>query len=138
MANAFRVSVVSQDRSLYEGMVQQIAVTAASGELGILAGHTPLMASLKPGQVRLTLESGAEEVIYISGGFLEVQAQQTIILADSAERAAELDEAKVRAAKERAEARMHGLQANDEDGKHLHTELAQLTAQLSAIRRSRR
>lgn len=138
MANAFRVSVVSQDRSLYEGTVQQIAVTAASGELGILAGHTPLMASLKPGQVRLTLESGAEEVIYISGGFLEVQAQQTIILADSAERAAELDEAKVRAAKERAEARMRGLQADDEDGKHLHTELAQLTAQLSAIRRTRR
>lgn len=99
MANAFRVSVVSQDRSLYEGTVQQIAVTAASGELGILAGHTPLMASLKPGQVRLTLESGAEEVIYISGGFLEVQAQQTIILADSAERAAELDEAKVASGK---------------------------------------
>lgn len=138
MAKVFRVSVVSQDRSLYEGMVRQIAVTAASGELGILAGHTPLMASLKPGQVRLTLESGAEEVIYISGGFLEIQPQQTIILADSAERAAELDEAKVRAAKERAEARMQGLKADDEDGKHLHAELAQLTAQLSAIRRARR
>lgn len=138
MSKAFRVSVVSQDRSLYEGMVNQVAVTAASGELGILAGHTPLMAVLKSGQVRLTLESGAEEVIYISGGFLEVQAQQTIILADAAERAAELDEAKVRAAKERAEARMQGLQADDEDSRLLHAELAQLTAQLSAIRRSQR
>lgn len=138
MAKAFRVSVVSQDRALYEGMVTQVSVTAASGELGILAGHTPLMANLKPGQVRLILETGLEEIIYISGGFLEVQPQQTIILADVAERAAELDEEKVRLAKERAEARMQGLQADDEDGKRLHNELAQLTAQLSAIRRLRK
>lgn len=115
MAKAFRVSVVSQDRALYEGMVTQVSVTAASGELGILAGHTPLMANLKPGQVRLILETGLEEIIYISGGFLEVQPQQTIILADVAERAAELDEEKVRLAKERAEARMQGLQADDEE-----------------------
>lgn len=138
MAKAFRVSVVSQDHALYEGMVIQVSVTAASGELGILAGHTPLMANLKPGQVRLILETGLEEIIYISGGFLEVQPQQTIILADVAERAAELDEGKVRLAKERAEARMQGLQADDEDGKRLHNELAQLTAQLSAIRRLRK
>ncbi len=137
MAKPFHVSVVSADQSLYVGDVVQIVATAETGELGILANHTPLMASLKPGQLRLTMENGEEEVIYVSGGFIEVQPRQTIILADSAERAENLDEETVKRAKARAEQWMHG------DGKNLdhaqiQMELAQLTAQLAAIRRKRK
>lgn len=134
MAKPFTVNVVSQDRNLFSGDVVQIAATADTGEIGILAGHTPLMATLKPGQVRLTLPNNEEQVIYVSGGFIEVQPQQTIILADEAERAADLDEAEVTAAIERAQARMKGQTASLDDG-HIHSELAQLSAQLSAIRR---
>ncbi len=134
MAKTFFVSVVSQDRSLYEGEVVQIVSTASTGEIGILAGHIPLMAALKPGQVRLTLENGEEEVIYISGGFLEVQPDQTIILADEAARAEELDEEAVRQAKARAEERKNGELDADADRK-VHAELAQISAQLAAIRR---
>lgn len=137
MAKSFHVSVVSPDQSLYDGDVVRIVVTAETGELGILADHIPLMASLKPGQVRLTMENDGEEVIYVSGGFIEVQPRQTIILADVAERAEDLDEKTVKQAKQRAE------QLIDGDGKgidctRIQIELAQLTAQLAAIRRNRK
>lgn len=138
MAKPFFVSVVSQDRSLFEGEVLQIAATADTGEIGILAGHTPLMATLKPGQVRVTLPNNEEQVIYVSGGFVEVQPQQTIILADEAQRAAELDEAEVKAAIERAESRMKGQSGEGVDNLRLQTEVAQLSAQLAAIRRRNR
>lgn len=138
MAKLFKAHVVSQDHLLYEGMVAQISVTVVSGELGILANHTPLMAELRPGQVCLKLESGEEEIIYISGGFLEVQPTQTIILADTAERAEDLDEARVRAAKERAEMRKNNLSLEDDNMVAVQREIAQLTAQLATIRRSRR
>ena len=137
MAKPFHVSVVSADQSLYVGDVVQIVATAETGELGILANHTPLMASLKPGQVRLTMENGEEEVIYVSGGFIEVQPRQTIILADSAERAEDLDEETVKHAKARAEQWMHGDDKNIDHAK-IQMELAQLTAQLAAIRRKRK
>ena len=130
----FQVSVVSQDRLLYEGEVLQIVTTAEAGELGVRAGHTPLMANLKPGQVRLTLDGGKEEVLYISGGFLEVQPEKTIILADEAARADELDEEAVKKAKARAEERMKGIEAGEEQAM-AQLELAQIAAQLSAIRR---
>jgi len=81
MANTFHVNMVSADRQLFSGEAERIVATADHGELGILAGHAPLLAVLKAGQVRLTQEGGKEEVIYISGGFIEVQHEQTIILA---------------------------------------------------------
>lgn len=136
MAKPFHVSVVSPVKSLFEGEVVQISATAETGELGILANHTPVMASLKPGQVRLELDSGEEEVIYVSGGFIEVQPKQTIILADEAERAEKLDEEAIAAAKAKAEAAMAGKGTLDDV--QIHAELAQLTAQLAAIRRSRK
>ncbi|MBP3194172.1 MAG: F0F1 ATP synthase subunit epsilon [Cardiobacteriaceae bacterium] len=133
----FQVSVVSQDRLLYEGDVLQVSATAEAGELGVLAGHTPLMANLKAGQVRLQLEGNKEEVLYISGGFLEVQPHKTIILADEALHAADLDEEAVKKAKERAEERMKGVESSDEHAM-AQLELAQIAAQLSAIRRAKR
>lgn len=135
MAKSFHVNMVSADRQLFNGEVTAIAATTVTGEVGILAGHTPLLAMLKPGQVRLTLEDGKEEVIYVSGGFLEVQPGQTVILADEAERAQSLNEEKIQAAKARAEAAMREGAKNRMDYAKAQVELAQATAQLAALKR---
>lgn len=136
MSTPFLVSVTSQDNSLFDGEVIQVSATASTGELGILARHAPLMADLKPGQVRLLLKNGEEQVIYISGGFIEVQPSHTIILADEAARAADLDEAEIEAAMARAKLRMQGLTEGAPDAMKIHMEVAKLTAQIMAIRRS--
>lgn len=135
MAKSFHVNMVSADRQLFNGEVTAIAATTVTGEVGILAGHTPLLAMLKPGQVRLTLKDGKEEVIYVSGGFLEVQPGQTVILADEAERAESLNEEKIQAAKARAEAAMREGAKNRMDYAKAQVELAQATAQLAALKR---
>lgn len=138
MTKSFHVNMVSADRQLFSGKVVSIAATTVTGEIGVLAGHTPLLAMLKPGQVRLTLEDGKEEVIYVSGGFLEVQPGQTVILADEAERAESLNEEKIQAAKARAEAAMREGAKNRIDYAKAQVELAQATAQLAALKRSKK
>ncbi|WP_225757464.1 F0F1 ATP synthase subunit epsilon [Cardiobacterium sp. Marseille-Q4385] len=137
MANTFHVSMVSADRQLYSGKAERLVATAERGELGILAGHAPFLSILKAGQVRLTLPDGKEEVIYISGGFIEVQQGQTIILADDAERAEQLDEERVREARRRAEEKMRDKTSTKLELARAQAELAQTMAQLAAIRRAK-
>ena len=137
MANTFHVSMVSADRQLYSGKAERLVATAERGELGILAGHAPFLSILKAGQVRLTLPDGKEEVIYISGGFIEVQQGQTIILADDAERAEQLDEERVREARRRAEEKMRDKASSKLELARAQAELAQTMAQLAAIRRAK-
>lgn len=137
MANTFHVSMVSADRQLYSGEAERLVATAERGELGILAGHAPFLSILKAGQVRLTLPDGKEEVIYISGGFIEVQQGQTIILADDAERAEQLDEKRVREARRRAEEKMRDKTSTKLELARAQAELAQTMAQLAAIRRAK-
>lgn len=137
MANTFHVSMVSVDRQLYSGEAERLVATAERGELGILAGHAPFLSILKAGQVRLTLPDGKEEVIYISGGFIEVQQGQTIILADDAERAEQLDEERVREARRRAEEKMRDKTSTKLELARAQAELAQTMAQLAAIRRAK-
>ena len=137
MANTFHVSMVSADRQLYSGEAERLVATAERGELGILAGHAPFLSILKAGQVRLTLPDGKEEVIYISGGFIEVQQGQTIILADDAERAEQLDEERVREARRRAEEKMRDKTSTKLELARAQAELAQTMAQLTAIRRAK-
>ena len=137
MANTFHVNMVSADRQLYSGKAERLVATAERGELGILAGHAPFLSVLKAGQVRLTLPDGKEEVIYISGGFIEVQQGQTIILADDAERAEQLDEERVREARRRAEEKMRDKSSTKLDLARAQAELAQTMAQLAAIRRAK-
>jgi len=137
MANTFHVSMVSADRQLYSGKAECLVATAERGELGILAGHAPFLSILKAGQVRLTLPDGKEEVIYISGGFIEVQQGQTIILADDAERAEQLDEERVREARRRAEEKMRDKTSTKLELARAQAELAQTMAQLAAIRRAK-
>ncbi|MDY4594826.1 MAG: F0F1 ATP synthase subunit epsilon [[Pasteurella] aerogenes] len=98
-----KLTVVSAEKSIFTGEVKSIQASGIEGELGILPGHTPLMTAIKPGIVKLTLENGNEEVIYVSGGFLEVQPTIVTVLADVAIRGKELDADRILEAKRRAQ-----------------------------------
>ena len=99
----FNLTIVSAERKIFEGEVKQIQATGVEGELGILPGHTPLLTAIKRGIVKFTLQDGNEEVIYVSGGFLEVQPNIVTVLADVAIRGSELDADRIREAKRKAE-----------------------------------
>lgn len=103
MASQFELVVVSAERKIFCGDVSSVRVSGVDGELGVYAGHTPLLTAIKPGMVKYTLADGKEEFIYVSGGFLEVQPTVVTVLADTAIRGEELDEQRILAAKRKAE-----------------------------------
>ncbi|QNS15611.1 F0F1 ATP synthase subunit epsilon [Mannheimia bovis] len=103
MTSQFELTVVSAESKIFEGTVTSVRVSGVDGELGVYAGHTPLLTSIKPGMVKFTLADGKEEFIYVSGGFLEVQPTIVTVLADTAIRGDELDEQRILAAKRKAE-----------------------------------
>lgn len=103
MTSQFELTVVSAESKIFEGTVTSVRVSGIDGELGIYAGHTPLLTSIKPGMVKFILADGKEEFIYVSGGFLEVQPTVVTVLADTAIRGDELDEQRILAAKRKAE-----------------------------------
>ncbi|HDV7284840.1 TPA: F0F1 ATP synthase subunit epsilon [Mannheimia haemolytica] len=103
MASQFELTVVSAERKIFEGTVTSVRVSGTDGELGVYAGHAPLLTAIKPGMVKFTLADGKEEFIYVSGGFLEVQPTVVTVLADTAIRGDELDEQRILAAKRKVE-----------------------------------
>jgi len=103
MAATISCHVVSAEEAIYSGEVQMVIARGALGELGILPGHSPLLTPLIPGPVLLKNATGEEVVVYVSGGILEVQAKEVIILADTAIRAHDLDEAAALEAQKQAE-----------------------------------
>ncbi|MFC4183768.1 F0F1 ATP synthase subunit epsilon [Saccharococcus thermophilus] len=115
-----KVSVVTPDGPVYEADVEMVSTKAKSGELGILPGHIPLVAPLEISAVRLKKE-GKTEYIAVSGGFLEVRPDKVTVLAQAAEKAEDIDVARAKAAKERAERR---LQSKDDDIDFKRAELA--------------
>ncbi|MFZ7186866.1 F0F1 ATP synthase subunit epsilon [Avibacterium avium] len=125
------LTVVSAEESIFTGQVKSIQATGIEGELGILPGHTPLLTAIKPGIVKLTLENGNEEVIYVSGGFLEVQPNVVTVLADVAIRGKELDGDRILEAKRQAE---QNIVANVKDANYemLASQLAKELAKLRA------
>lgn len=136
MAMTIHLDIVSAEKEIFSGRVEMVVATGSLGELGITPGHAPLLTALRPGQVRITKQAGGHEVYYISGGLLEVQPDCVTVLADLAERADSLDEAKALAAKEKAEAAL--LQRGAEfDYSKAATELARAVAQIRAIRKVR-
>ncbi|MFI4954313.1 MAG: F0F1 ATP synthase subunit epsilon [Gammaproteobacteria bacterium] len=135
--STIQVKIISAEKNLYEGKATLVVVTAALGELGILPNHAPMLADLKPGQVRLHQEDTSELVFYVSGGIVEVQPQLIIILADSAARAENVDEASAVAAKARAE-QLLSNQNSDIDYAVVRAELAQALAQIAALERARK
>ena len=138
MAMTMHVDVVSAERSLFSGLVEFLVVPAAMGEVGIYPRHAPLITRIKPGSVRLKLpDRDEEELIYVSGGLLEVQPSVVTILADTAVRGRDLDEVKAQEAKQRAEEAMRDRTAAI-DYAQAQAELAEAVAQLHAIQRLRK
>ena len=99
MTTTIRCDIVSAEEEIFHGDVVMIVASGEMGELGIAPRHAPLITRLKPGQIRVIVPGGEEQFFYVSGGILEVQPQVVSILADTAIRAEDLDEAKVKAAK---------------------------------------
>jgi F-type H+-transporting ATPase subunit epsilon len=126
------LNVVSAEESLFSGSIKSLQITGSEGELGIMPGHAPLLTSLKPGMALITKQDGSEEVMYLSGGMLEVQPNNIIVLADIATRAADLDEQAALEAKQRAEDNMNAHGA-DVDFAVVAAELARAVAQLRVI-----
>ena len=134
---SFYLKVVSAEKQLYDGEVKRIQVTGSEGELGIYPQHTPLLTAIKPGMVRVVKTSGEEEVIYLSGGILEVQPTGVIVLADTAIRGRDLDEAKALESKRKAE---EHIQSSHGDVAYAQAsaELAKAIAKLRVIELTRR
>ncbi len=129
--------IVSAEREIFSGTVTMVSVTGSLGELGILPGHAPLLTGIRPGPVQLRLESGEEEVFFASGGFLEVQPGVVTILADTAARAEDLDEAAAVEAREAAE-RALSEQAADFDFSVAASQLADAMAQQRTLEELRK
>ena len=138
MAMTLHVDIVSAEKSLYSGTAEVVIVPGERGELGIYPRHTPLLTTLKAGSVRIKVPNQTEEeLVYVSGGIIEVQPHAVTILSDSAIRGADLDEAKALEAKRAAEEAMKGKAATL-DYAQAQAELAQAVAQLAAIKKLRK
>jgi len=132
------VDVVSAEKSLFSGLAKMVIVPGEQGELGIYPRHAPLLTRIKPGSVRIKLQDqDKEELIYVSGGMLEVQPNVVTILADTAIRGADLDEARSLEAKRAAEEAMKN-RVSDMDYAQAQSELAEAVAQLHAIHKLRK
>lgn len=137
MAATLQVDIVSAEKQVFSGEAAAIYAPAEAGDVGILPRHAEMLCKLRPGQVRIQTTEGEEQVIYVSGGLLEVQPSIVTILSDTAERANDLDEAAAHEAKQRAEAALAD-RAGDFDYARAQAELAEAVAQLQAIERLRK
>ncbi|MFJ2995039.1 F0F1 ATP synthase subunit epsilon [Pandoraea sp. NPDC087047] len=130
------VDVVSAEEEIFSGKARFVALPGEAGELGILPGHTPLITRIKPGAVRIEDEAGNEDFVFVAGGILEVQPDTVTVLADTAIRGKDLDEAKASEAKRRAEEALSNKESNIEYAT-AQAELAEAMAQLAAISKLR-
>jgi len=137
MAMTIHVDVVSAEEMIFSGLAEFVVLPGEAGELGILPGHMPLMTRIKPGAVRVQMPDGKEELIFVAGGLLEVQPGLVTVLADTAIRGADLDQAKALEAKKMAEEAMVN-RGSQMDYARAQAELAEAIAQLAAIDRLRK
>src|SRR5690349_6853394 len=128
------VDVVSAEEQIFSGEAKFVALPGEGGELGILPQHTPLITRIKPGAVRIELVDGGEEFVFVAGGILEVQPGTVTVLADTAIRGKDLDEAKATEAKRLAEEALKNAKS-DIDVARAQSELALYAAQIAALRR---
>lgn len=137
MANTIHVDVVSAEELIFAGEAEFVALPGEAGELGIYPKHTPLITRIRPGAVRIKVAGQAEdEFIFVAGGILEVQPNAVTVLADTAIRGHDLDEAKATAAKKAAEEMLQNRESTI-DYAHAQAELAEAMAQLAAIAKLR-
>ncbi len=138
MAMTIHVDVVSAEQAIFSGLAEVVIVPALMGEVGIYPRHAPMITRIKPGSVRIRIpDQPDEELIYVSGGMLEVQPSVVTILADTAMRGADLDEAKALEAKARAEEAMKD-KSSEMDYAKAQAELAESIAQIAAIEKLRK
>ena len=137
MSSTIRCDIVSAEAEIFHGEATLVVATGEIGELGIAPRHAPLITRLKPGKVVVTQENGEQLDFAISGGILEVQPQVVTILADTAVRAQDIDEASVRTAKEEAERILAG-RGEAMEVAEAQQRLAEVTAQLQALERLRK
>jgi len=138
MANTIHIDVVSAEESIFSGEADFVVLPGEVGELGIYPQHTPLITRIRPGAVRITPAGGGDEhLIFVAGGVLEVQPKVITVLADTAIRGADLDEAKANEALQKAEEARRSARDKQEIAA-VESELAMLAAQLAAIRRLRK
>jgi len=134
MAIPVHCDIVSSEEEVFSGLVESITATGTGGELGVQYGHAPLLTPLKPGPVKLIKQDGEEVLVFVSGGYLEVQPHLVTILADSATRAADIDEAAVDEARKAAESLIEN-QSGEFDYSTAAAELAEASAQLLTLRK---
>jgi F-type H+-transporting ATPase subunit epsilon len=138
MANTIQVEVVSAEESVFSGEAAFVVLPGEAGELGIYPRHTPLITRIRPGAVRIQPADGGEEMlIFVAGGILEVQPSVVTVLADTAIRGHDLDEAKALDAQKRAEEALRNATDKQEIAT-LQSEFAMMAAQLAAIRKLRK
>ncbi|HEV7612038.1 MAG TPA: F0F1 ATP synthase subunit epsilon [Steroidobacteraceae bacterium] len=137
MAHTIHVDIVSAEGQIFSGEASMVFVPGSQGELGIAPRHAPLLTTLKAGEVRVQIEGQEEQLFYVGGGALEVQPKLVTVLADTAARARDLDEAAALAAKQRAEDAVRD-RTDKVDIAEAQAELARAVAQLRAIERLRK
>ncbi|ANN79747.1 F0F1 ATP synthase subunit epsilon [Bordetella flabilis] len=130
------VDVVSAEASIFSGEAKFVVLPGEAGELGILPGHTPLISRVRPGTLKIVRADDGEENVFVAGGILEVQPGSVTVLADTAIRAADLDEAKAEAARQKAQEALRNAK-DKADIAVVEAELAMLAAQALAARRLR-
>ncbi|MBS9777671.1 MAG: F0F1 ATP synthase subunit epsilon [Gammaproteobacteria bacterium] len=136
MANTISVEIVDADQHIYSGEGVLVSASASQGEIGIMHGHVPLLSSLKPGHVTIKQADGEEFSLFVSGGFIEVQPTHVTVLADTAERAEDLDAKLAEEAMREAEKAMRS--AKGPDFTKAQSSLAEASARLSLINRLRK
>jgi F-type H+-transporting ATPase subunit epsilon len=137
MAMTIHCDIVSAEQAIFSGLAEMVVAHGTLGDLGIQYGHAPLLTSLEPGPVRVRVQGGEEQVYYVSGGFLEVQPGTVSILADTALRAQDLDEAAAQEAQRAAEQALNA-KAGEIDYGRAAAQLAAAAAQLRTIQQIRK
>jgi F-type H+-transporting ATPase subunit epsilon len=134
MAMTIHCDIVSAEAQIYSGLVEMLVATGASGELGVCYGHAPLLTGLVPGPIRIIEQGGEEHIYYASGGYLEVQGDVVTVLADTAIRADDVDEAAAEEARKAAEEALAN-QSSELDYGRASAQLAEAAAQLATLRK---
>ncbi len=137
MSMSVHCNIVSAEEEIFSGLVQSVVATGVEGELGIQYGHAPLLTPLKPGPVHILKQNGDEELVFVSGGFLEVQPHLITVLADTAIRAEDINEAAAEEARKSAAAQLAN-QAGEFEFSRASSELAEASAQLLTLEKLRK
>lgn len=137
MAMTVHCDIVSAEQEIFSGKVEMVIAAGTEGDVGISYGHAPLLTALQPGPIRIIKPGGEEEIYYVSGGYLEVQSYQISVLADTALRASDMDEAAALEARKQAEQALHN-QSSEIDYSRAAAQLAEAAAQLRTIQALRK